>query len=135
MSYKRLCADEGAIADVLEALATRRDAFRLEHAADAASLAAALLPSACVRRAAAGAAMLASLMDWFRDVIQGTCSASPGSAPDLSGEVRRQRCKAARHAMLAAVPDLTRLAGEPGAVGARARDLTASLRTLSEPPG
>ena len=120
---------------MLEALATRRDAFRLEHAADAASLAAAVLPSTCMRRAAAAAAMLASLMDWFWDVIQGTCSASPCSAPDLSGEARRQRCDAARRALLSALPALARLAREPGEVGARARTVIASLQTLGEPPG
>ena len=120
---------------MLEALATRRDAFRLEHAADAASLAAAVLPSACVRRAAAGAAMLASLVEWFGEVIQGTCGASPGSAPDLSGEARRQRCEAARHAVLSALPDLARLASEPGEAGARARSVTASIQALGQPPG
>lgn len=125
-------ADEGALADVMEALATRGDIFRLEHAGQAAALAATLLASACARRAAAGVAMLASLMSWFGGVMKATCEASP-SAFDLSFEARRQRCAAARAALLSALPALPRLAAAPGEPGARARQLAAALQALAQP--
>ena len=67
-------ADEGAAADLLEVLATRGDSFLLEHAAEAASVAATLLASP---RASAGMAMLASLAAWFGEVIRDTYRYQP----------------------------------------------------------
>lgn len=112
-------------------------------------------------RASAGMAMLASLAAWFGEVIRDTyryismliirsliptcihpwhmenccptCRASP-SVVDLSYDVRRQRCAAARAALLAALPALRQLAPASGEPGALARRLILALQALDEPP-
>jgi len=126
-------ADEGAVADMLEVVAARGDAFRLEHAAAAAALAARLLAGP---RAAAGLAMLAALQAWFGELLKGVCGAAPGPAApehrvDPAEVERRRRCEAARAALLEAAPAALRLAAAPGERGARAARVAAWLRAIA----
>jgi hypothetical protein len=126
-------ADEGAVADMLEVVAARGDAFRLEHAAAAAALAARLLAGA---RAAAGLAMLAALEAWFGELLRGVRGPRLGAAAadhrvDPAEADRRRRCEAARAALLEAAPAALRLAAAPGERGARAARVAAWLRDLA----
>jgi len=126
-------ADEGAVADMLEVVAVRGDAFRLEHAAAAAALAARLLAGA---RAAAGLAMLAALEAWFGELLRGVRGPRLGAAAadhrvDPAEADRRRRCEAARAALLEAAPAALRLAAAPGERGARAARVAAWLRDLA----